>query len=145
MGMLSTIVCKTVGIAGMSAAIYDAYSVGKAQSLRTQQAATADSFERIHSQTRTLSTESPVNSAVQNKLADLRMNNPIVPAAGRVKGFFSGMFNSLGNNIVPVSFAALALTTKGFFSKVGAWGVGITALVRIAKEGFGVGKSTPMD
>lgn len=30
MGIVSTIVCKTAGIAGMSAVVYDAYSVGRA-------------------------------------------------------------------------------------------------------------------
>ncbi len=145
MGIVSTIVCKTAGIAGMSAVVYDAFSVGRASSSRISQQVTADHFERVHTSRRTLSTESPVNGAIQGKIADMRENNPIIPIYGKVKGFCSGVLNSLGNNLLPVSFAALALTTKGFFSKLGAAGLAACGLLTVLKEGFGLGKQTPMD
>lgn len=145
MGIVSTVLCKTAGAAGISAALYDAYSHAKLESKRTSQNMTADYFEHIHAAKRTSTRENHVNTALQNKVADLRMNNPIVPFAGRVGGFVKGALHSLGNNILPVSFAALALGAKGFFAKLGAFGTAGTLIYTLLKEGFGIGKSTPID
>lgn len=145
MSMVSNIICKTVGVAGMSAVIYDAYSLAKKNSARVSQTTNADHFEKVVSSTRTLSTESEVGGAVQKKIADLRMNNPIFSTLGSVKGFALGFLNTLGDNLIPTACAALAITTKGTLSKIGAVGVGICGLFTIAREGFGFGKNTPMD
>lgn len=145
MGIVSNIVCKTVGVAGMGAVLYDAFTIGKEQSYRTSQQVSADFFERSIAAQRTQTDESHVTNAMQNKLTDLKLQNPIVPFYGRVKGFFQGMLESLGNNIIPVACASLALLTKGFASKVGAWGVVGCGIYTVLKEGFGIGKNTPMD
>ena len=145
MGMVSNIVCKTVGIAGMSAVLYDSYSVAKKNSIRIAQMDNADHFEKVHASTRTLSGESSVNSAMQKKVAEMRMDNPLFSIMGNIKGFAKGFLNTLGNNLIPVAFSALALATKGTMSKIGAWGVAGYGLFTIAKEGFGLGKQTPMD
>ena len=145
MSKLSTIVCKTVGLAGISAAVYDAYSVGKANSKRYANMNNADYFEKIHTANRTLSTESPTKNALQNKVSSLRYDNPIVPVYGKIKGFILGSLNSLGDNIIPVSLASLALITKGFMSKVGAWGVAGYGIFTVLKEGFGIGKTSIND
>ncbi len=145
MGMVSNIVCKTVGIAGMSAVLYDSYSVAKKNSIRVAQMDNADHFEKVHASTRTLSGESSVNSTMQKKVAEMRMDNPLFSIMGNIKGFAKGFLNTLGNNLIPVAFSALALATKGTMSKIGAWGVAGYGLFTIAKEGFGLGKQTPMD
>lgn len=145
MGMVSNIVCKTVGIAGMSAVLYDSYSVAKKNSSRVAQMDNADHFEKVHASTRTLSGESSVNSVMQKKVAEMRMDNPLFSIMGNIKGFAKGFLNTLGNNLIPVAFSALALATKGTMSKIGAWGVAGYGLFTIAKEGFGLGKQTPMD
>ena len=143
MSILSTVLCKTAGIAGASAVIYDAYSVGKANSKRTSDYVNADYFERIHTTKRSLTNESPVSNAIQSKVTDLRYNNPIVPVFGKAKGFISGALTSLGNNLLPVSLATLAITSKGVFAKIGAWGVVGCGIYTALKEGFGVGKNSP--
>ena len=140
MGMMAKIVCKTVGIAGLSAAAYDAYTVGKHHSNIGGKQASAALYADVYQDSKTLSSESHVASAIQSKVADFRMNNPIIPVAGKIKGFFSGAINSMGDNIFLVTSAALALGTKGFFSKLGAWGVAGFGLYKILKEGFGLGK-----
>lgn len=145
MGMVSNIVCKTVGIAGMSAVLYDSYSVAKKNSIRVAQMDNADHFEKVHASTRTLSGESSVNSAMQKKVAEMRMDNPLFSIMGHIKGFAKGFLNTLGNNLIPVAFSALALATKGTMSKIGAWGVAGYGLFTIAKEGFGLDKQTPID
>lgn len=145
MGMVSNIVCKTVGVAGMSAVLYDSYSVAKKNANRVAQTDNADHFEKVHASTRTLSGESSVNRAMQKKVAEMRMDNPLFSIMGNVKGFTKGFLNTLGNNLVPVAFSALALATKGTMSKIGAWGVAGYGLFTVAKEGFGLGKQTPVD
>lgn len=145
MKTIGKIVCKTVGVAGMSAALYDAYSVAKAQSARTSQKNQADFFERVTADTRTTANESPMAGAMQKKVANMRMNNPLVSATGSVKGAISGFFSSLGDNLIPVGFASLALAGKGFWAKLGAWGTVGSALLIIAREGFGFTKKSPMD
>ena len=55
-----------------------------------------------------------------------------------------GFLNTLGNNLIPVAFSSLALATKGTMSKIGAWGVAGYGLFTVLKEGFGLGKNTPV-
>lgn len=145
MGMMANIVCKTVGIAGLSAVAYDALKVGQHHSKWGAEQMSADTFEHIYDAQRTTSNESYVTNAMQAKVADLRMNNPIVPIVGKVKGFCSGVLHSLGENIIPVTCASLAIATKGFFAKAGAWGLGIYGAFKVLHDGFGVGKKTPID
>ena len=143
--MMANIVCKTVGVAGLSAAVYDAYGVGKHHAHAGSQEASADYFQKIHDASRSATSESHVTNAMQKKVADLRMSNPVIPFLGKVKGFVKGTFESMGDNIFLVSSASLALATKGFFSKLGAWGVAGFGVYKILHEGFGLGKKTPMD
>ena len=136
MGIVSKIVCKTVGIAGASAIIYDAYKIGHEKS---------DWFEKTVAAQRTATSESHVSNAIQNKVSDLRMSNPLIPIWGRIKGFNHGVLESLGDNIVPVIFTSFALLGKKFYAKLGAWGLVGCGLYTAIKEGFGVGKNTPVD
>ena len=140
MGMMAKIVCKTVGIAGLSAAAYDACTVGKHHSAVGAKQASGNLYADVYQDSRTLSSESHIANGIQSKVADLRLNNPIIPIAGKIKGFIRGAFNSMGDNIILVSSAALALGAKGFFSKLGAWGVAGFGLFKILKDGFGIGK-----
>ena len=145
MGMMANIICKTAGVAGISAVAYDAYKVGSRHSHHGSEQASADYFEKIVAAERTSSTESDVSNALQKKVADFRMSNPIIPFFGKVKGFCSGMIESLGNNIIPVAFSSMALAGKGFFAKLGAYGLAGYAGYKVLHEGFGVGKKTPVD
>ena len=142
---VANIICKTVGIAGMSAIVYDAYANGKHHSAVGKEELSNDVFEKTIATTRTNTDSSHISSAMQKKVSNLRMNNPIVPFFGSVKGFVGGFFDSLGDNIIPVTLSSVALAAKGGFQKAGAWGLGIYAVYRIAKESFGVGKTTPTD
>lgn len=145
MNIVGKVICKTVGIAAMSAVVYDSYMEGKHHAACGAEEAAADVFERSIAASRTADSQSHISSAMQKKVADLRMSNPIMPAIGKVKGFFKGVLNSLGDNIVPVTFASLAIAAKGTFAKIGAWGVAGCALYKILKEGFGVGKESGVE
>lgn len=145
MGTVGKIVCKTIGVAGISAVLYDAYSIGKSQAKRTSQQYDADYFEKIHSDTRNTSIESPMTSAMQERVASWRTNTPVSSFAGGIRGAVGGFFKSLGDNIIPAATASLALAGKGIWSKLGAWGTVGYGLFIIAREGFGVTKKSPMD
>ncbi|MBR1776515.1 hypothetical protein IJ750_05535 [bacterium] len=145
MNLAGKIICKTAGVAGVSAVLYDAYATGRHHAMSGGQMQNADTFQYIISAKRTTSDESPVTGALQDKLSDLRMNNPIIPAYGKTKGFIKGTFSSLGNNLVPIIFSSMALAGKNAWAKVGAWGLAAYGLYTVLKEGFGIGKNTPVD
>ena len=145
MGTIANIACKTVGVAGMSAVLYDAYSLGKQNSQRNLQKVNADHFEKVIADTRTMSSESAMTGAMQKKIANFRMNNPLISAFGSVGGFIGGALNSLGDNIIPTTFASIALATKGKLSKLGAFGTIGYGIYTVLKEGFGVSKQSPLD
>ena len=142
---VSNIVCKTVGVAGMSAAIYDAYAMAQHHSSAGALETSADVYEKAVAAERSNTGGSYVTTAMQSKIANLRMNNPIIPILGKVKGFSTGFISSLGENIIPIALSSLALATKGFAQKAGAWGLAIYGVYQIAKEGFGLGKSSAID
>ena len=145
MGTLAKIVCKTAGIAGLSAVAYDAWSIGKETSLKVSHHVTADHFEKVIDTTRTLDFESPIKNSIQEKVREFRMDSPIFPVWGKVKGFFEGIFESLADNIIPVTLSSIALAGKGFFSKLGAWSLAGYGVYTVMKEGFGFGKRSPID
>ena len=145
MNTIGKIACKTIGIAGMSAILYDAYAVGKHYSMVGSKAAEGKLILDTYAASRTTTNESPVTNAVQKKVADLRLSMPLIPLIGKIKGFFKGSIESLGDNIIPVAFTSMAIAGKGFWAKLGAWGTAISALLVILKESFGLGKQSPMD
>ena len=51
---------------------------------------------------------------------------------------------SLAINMPLVITSAFAIASKGFMSKIGAIGVGLGAVYKVAREGFGLGKEHPM-
>ena len=142
---VANIVCKTAGIAGLSAVAYDAYAMAKHHANAASAEMSADVFEKAVAAQRSNSTASHLTGVMQDKVADFRMKNPIVPIFGKVKGFVDGFFISLADNIIPTALSAIALGTKGAFQKAGGWGLAIYGVYQLAKEGFGVGKTSPVD
>ena len=142
---VANIVCKTVGVAGLSAVTYDAVAMAKHHADANTAEISADLFEKAIAAERSNSAASHLTGAMQKKVADLRMKNPIVPIIGKMKGFVEGFISSLGDNIIPVTLSAVALAAKGFAQKAGAWGLAIYGAYLLAKEGFGLGKTAPVD
>lgn len=145
MTILANIVCKTAGLAGLSVATYDAYAMAKHHASAETSKISADTFESVIAAQRSNSTASAFTNAMQEKVSDFRMKNPIVPLFGKIKGFLQGFVSSLGDNIIPVILSSISIAAKGFTQKAGAWGLGIYATYLVAKEGFGLGKTAPVD
>ena len=142
---IANIVCKTAGLAGMSAVLYDAYATAKHHSAVGANHSATDIYESAIAAQRSNTNASYVTGAVQKRIADFRMQNPIIPIIGKIKGFSGGFISTLGDNIIPITLSAIALAAKGTLQKAGAWGLGIFGLLQVAKEGFGLGKTTPVD
>ena len=145
MGIVANIVCKTAGIAGISAVTYDAFAMAKHHADAATTGVSADVFEKAIAAERSNSTASALTGTMQKKVADLRMKNPIVPIFGKIKGFLEGFLSSLGDNIIPTTLSAVAMASKGAIQKAGAWGLAIYGAYHFAKEGFGLGKTAPVD
>ena len=145
MGLMSNIICKTAGVAGLSLATYDAHKKGKVFSKSGVAMATADTYESVIATTRTMGTASATTNAMQKKVADFRTSNPLVPFFAKIKGYLKGFLQSAGENIVPVTFSAMALGGGNKTRKFGVFGLAAYSLYMILKEGFGVGKTSPMD
>lgn len=142
---VANIVCKTAGIAGLSAVTYDAFAMAKHHADAGTAEISADVFEKAIAAERSNSSASHLIGAMQKKVADLRMKNPIVPIIGKFKGFAEGFISSLGDNIIPITLSAIALAAKNSLQKAGAWGLAIFGVYQLAKEGFGLGKTAPVD
>ena len=142
---VANIICKTAGIAGLSVATYDALAMAQHHANAETTKISADTFESVIAAKRSNSTASAVTNAMQEKVGDLRMKNPVVPLFGKAKGYIEGFFSSLGDNIIPVALSSVALASKGIMQKAGAWGLGIYGCYLVAKEGFGLGKTAPVD
>lgn len=142
---VANIVCKTAGITGLSIAAYDAMAMAQHHANAETTKVSADTFESVIAAKRSNSSASAFTNAMQEKVGDLRMKNPVVPLFGKVKGYIEGFFSSLGDNIIPVALSSVALASKGIVQKAGAWGLGIYGCYLLAKEGFGLGKTAPVD
>ena len=142
---VANIVCKTAGIAGLSIVTYDAIAMAQHHASAETTKVSADTFESVIAAQRSNSTASAFTNAMQEKVGDLRMKNPVVPLFGKIKGFIEGFFSSLGDNIIPVALSSIALASKGIIQKAGACGLGIYGCYLLAKEGFGLGKTSPID
>lgn len=145
MKTITKIVCRTVGTLGMGCALYDAVKVAKHHSREESMKQEAKHIERVYANTRTVDTVSFTDSAIQGKIADRRMNNPLYSFWGSIKGGVSGFLSGMGNHVFTVACSAFALASKGKMAQIGAIGVGLSACFNIAHNAFGIGKKTPLD
>ena len=145
MAVISPIICKTIGAAGIAAALYDTVKVSNHFAAAGKEDAAADYYQKLYADTRTIDNISYVSNAAQNKITDLREKNPLPVIWGSIKGWTKGALYTLCNWLPAAGCASLALLTKGFLSKLGAAGVVLCSIYNIAHNGFDVGKNNPMD
>ena len=138
------ILCKTVGVAGMGLAMYDAVNNSKVLARKQSLVVTQNWLEDSFYDSRTLDHISASSNAIRKKTFDLRTKNPIPALVGKIKGSVTGFFYGLGINLPTIACSALAILSKGTLSKIGATGVAFSMLYKVAREGFGLGKKHPM-
>lgn len=144
MRTITKIACRTVGTAGVGLALYDAWRVGTLYSKNCSQSSQAKFLEKAYFDSRNIEDVSYISNDLRQKTFDMRTNNPLPSTWGKIKGFFQGGFNSLGNNLLTIACSSMALLSKGLLAKIGAVGVLLKIGYDILHNGFGVGKENPM-
>ena len=138
------IVCKTVGVAGMGLALFDAVQASKITSRRTAHNNQADYLEKSYFNARTIDNISANSNRLRAKVFDLETWNPLPAFFGKIGGGIKGFISSLAVGMPLIVSSAFAIASKGFMSKVGAVGVALGLAYNIARNGFGLGKEHPM-
>lgn len=145
MKTITKIACRTIGALGIGAAIYDASRISGQFSRNGGHYQQAKYLERTYFNSRTTDTISYTRNGVREGVYDIRTRNPIPSIWGKIKGGTQGFMYGLGNNLLTITFGALALCCKNTFAKIGAAGVGLSFLYTILRDGFGLGKNHPMN
>lgn len=138
------IVSKTVGVAGLGLAMYDAVQCSKMSSRKNAHARQADYLEKSFYNSRTIDNISANSNRLRAKTFDLETWNPLPAFFGKISGGVKGFLYSLSTSLPLVLSSCLAIGCKGFLSKLGAVGVALSLAYNIARNGFGFGKEHPM-
>ena len=145
MKMVTKIACRTVGIAGMGVALFDATQVGKMFAGQGAMNAGQKHLERAYFNARSIDEVSFNKNNIRKKVFDMRTKNPLHSIFGRIKGGTEGFLYGLGNMLPLVLCSSFAIASKNIFAKAGAIGTGCIAVYNILRNGFGLGKQHPMD
>lgn len=141
---VSKIACKTIGVTGLGLGIADTLKgVGRFSTRGAEDAEIEHLYDTFET-SRTIENESDLANSLRKKTAEFRDSNPLPQIWGKIKGGAKGMVYMLGVNLPILASSALALVCKGFWSKLGAVGVGASLLWTILKDGFGIGKPKPI-
>lgn len=144
MNIVAKIACRTIGVAGMGLACYDAAKISRQFSQIGSDHAQERYLENVYYSSRTLDDVSYTTNAMREKAFNLRSRSPIPGTVGKIKGGFQGLMYGLANNLPIIACSALAILSKNFFAKAGAIGIGALTLFKFLREGFGLGKNNPM-
>ena len=145
MRTITKIACRTVGALGIGIALYDASRVASYQSKTVSENVKAAQMERAYFNSRTIDNNSYYSNGIRKRVQNFLINSPIPTIWGKIKGGVEGFIKGLGNHILTVGCATMALLCKGFGAKLGAIGIGLGFLYEIIRNGFGVGKHNPMN
>jgi hypothetical protein len=145
MNIVTNIACKTIGTVGIGVALYNASRVGGQFSRNLSHLEEQKYLEKAYFNTRTLDSINYTNGSIQNKAFNLKTRNPIPSFWGKIKGGIRGFIYGLGDNLPLILFGSLAIACKNTFAKIGAVGIGITALYNVLKECFSFGKNNPVN
>ena len=144
MRLVGRLACRATGIVGMGVALSDSVKIAKKYSEVGAEHAQENYLERGYYNSRTTDKVSYSSKAIGEKVFEVKTKNPIPSFFGRIKGWFAGLTYGLGNYLPAIAFSTLALVSKKWPAKLGAAGVAAGIIFKIARDGFGVGKSNPM-
>ena len=142
---VARVACRTVGAAGIGVALYDSAKIAKYFSETGSEHAQEHYLEKAYFNSRTTDKFSYSSNALREKTFELRSKNPIPGIYGKFEGGFKGFMYGLGNYLPVILCSTLALVGKSWGAKLGAIGVGLAALYKVARDGYGVGKNNPMN
>lgn len=144
MRLVTKIVCRTLGVAGIGVACYDAAKISKQFSEIGSEHTQEHYLEKAYYNSRTLDKVSYSSNALREKTFEVRSKNPLPGIYGKVEGGFKGLMYGLSNALPLVICSSFAILGKNFLAKAGAIGIGAITAYKIIREGYGVGKNNPM-
>ena len=129
---LGGILAKTLGAGSIGLGIYDAHGRARRESIRQGKNHMADQGLDSWLKTTRLETDSDVEARMRNEARDIMIDSPMPKICGNIKGYISGFFASVVDNVVPITLGATALISKsgGLVSKCSAWALGIYAVYK---------------
>ena len=130
-----TIITKTIGAGSLGLGIYDAHCRAKRESIRYGKVAMADSAMDAWMNTTRLEVESDIEAGMRKGAQEWMMDSPIPKAFGNLKGYVTGFFSSVADNVIPITLSAGVLMSKagGLFSKLSLGGLGGYAIYKTVR------------
>ena len=124
--MLSRVVTKSIGAGGLGLGIYDAHCKAKRESIRQGKRHIADNTMDAWLNSTRLESNSEIESSMRKVARDWRLDSPIPKIWGNLKGYVSGFFGSIAENVVPIVLSAgvFASKTGSVLSKLSMVGLG---------------------
>ncbi len=144
---LKNILIKTAGAGGLGLGVYDAHARGRRDSIRHGKIQMADSTLDAWLDANRMTKESDVENMMKRGAFKWRLDSPLAKMWGNVKGYVSGFFTSIADNVIPIGLSAGTLISKGgsVMQKIFAGGLGIYALYAIVKAFTGIERHNKMD
>ncbi len=130
------ILIKTAGAGGLGLGIYDAHCRAKHESIQHGKIEMADSTINGWIHANRLNKESEVENALKKGAFKWKLDSPLPKMWGNIKGYASGFFNSIAENVIPIGLSAGALISKGgsFLSKLFISGLGLYTVYEIIRS-----------
>ncbi len=134
-----------------AAALYfiarDAHSYGKIRSDIQVQSKNAKAAEYYLHNTMAMDRPSKTLTDIKNGVYKLELNEQIRGFINSIIGYFKGITTTLIHDVVPLGLGLTALFAKKRalpLAKASAIGLGIYGIYTVIKEGFGLGKTSPL-
>ena len=138
--MAGNFIAKTIGLAAIGIAGYDAFATANRQSSRYASSMQLDRVNDVYLRTDSMDGESAVGAGMQKWARNWHLNNNwLFTGIDKVVGYVGSFAKQIGNNIITLGLGATALLCgKGKFSKfkipyVGKIAAGILAFQAACK------------
>ena len=141
--MLSRVVTKSIGAGGLGLGIYDAHSKAKRESIRQGKRYMADNTMDAWMNSTRLESDSEVEAGMRKVARNWRLDSPVPKIWGNLKGYVSGFFHSITENVVPIVLSAgfFPTNTGSVASKLSMLCLGSYALYKGVRAFLPTGRS----
>ena len=133
---LKSALVKTIGAGGLSLGLYDAHCQGKRSSIREGKIHMANNTLDAWMNSTRLEAESDVEMAMRKEARNWLLDSPIPKITGNIKGYVQGVFNSIADNVVPITLSAGTIISKsgGLMSKLSFAGLSVYAVYKLIRS-----------
>ncbi len=138
---IATGLTRVTGLAAIGMSCYNAHVIGKLDADTFTQSKEADRVCDAAHNSIYLEQPNTTMSKMKNEIFKFQLENNFFMPINSVRGYLSGFFSNLANNIVPFGLGLAALVAKGkFIPRTSALGLAIYGGYKLLREGFGIGR-----